>query len=276
MIKGVNMDKKIEMKTKLNSIAEKQMQADLLSQPRPQFQFWLIEKFCEFCEPERENSASPSFFVAVFLSSFFPPERGGGFAALLPRISSPPLRGRGEGTLSLRVGSSVLRGRRCCSLRSSSPPAVMEMKVERIIIITVGIAMLAYVFVSMAVPFGKSLLEMKVEGPKVGMTSVQGVPVPSFSAGNIGTVIAEAFLRILGILGACIPGFLLLYASSKFRFEEVVVREEPEQTAAPAPTSTFPQTTAATPIMPNLRAPVLTGTPEESALRTLSSGITYL
>jgi len=60
-------------------------------------------------------------------------------------------------------------------------PAVM--KVERIIIM-VGIAMLAYVFVSMAVPFGRSLLEMKVEGPRVEMTSVQGLPVPSFSAGG--------------------------------------------------------------------------------------------
>ena len=156
------------------------------------------------------------------------------------------------------------------------PPAVMKMKVERIIIIMAGIAMLAYVFVSMAVPFGRSLLEMKVEGPRVEVTSVQGVPVPSFSAGNISTVIAEAFLGILGILGACIPGFLLLYVSSKFRFEEVVVREEPEQTATPAPTSTFPQTTAATPITPNLRAPVLTGTPEESALRTLCKGPIYI
>lgn len=153
------------------------------------------------------------------------------------------------------------------------------MRVERIIMMMVGIAMLTYVFVSMAVPFGKSLLEMKVEGPKVEMT-MQGspFPFPSFSAGNLGTVIAKAVIGIMGIIGACIPGFLLLYASSKFKFEEVVVREEPEQTAAPAPTSisTFPQTTAATPIMPNLRTPVLMGTPEESALRTLSSGITYL
>ena len=157
------------------------------------------------------------------------------------------------------------------------PPAAVEMRVERIIMIMVGIAMLTYVFVSMAVPFGKSLLEMKVEGPKVEMT-MQGspFPFPSFSAGNLGTVIAKAVIGIMGIIGACIPGFLLLYVSSKFRFEEVVVREEPEQTATPAPTSTFPQTTAATPITPNLRAPVLTGTPEESALRTLCKGPIYI
>ena len=96
------------------------------------------------------------------------------------------------------------------------------------------------------------------------------VPLPSSSAGNISTVIAEAFLGILGILGACIPGFLLLYTSSKFRFEEVVVREEPEQTAAP----TFPQTTAVT---PNLRVPALTGIPEVSALKTSEfKGYLYL
>jgi len=78
--------------------------------------------------------------------------------------------------------------------------------------------------------------------------------------------VQEAFLGILRILGACIPGFLLLYASPKFRFEEVVIREEPEQTAP----AYNPVTT------PNLRAPVLTGTPEESALRTLSKGPIYI
>ena len=45
------MDKKIEMKTELNSTTEKQIQADLLSQP----QFWLVENMIEFSEPEIEN-----------------------------------------------------------------------------------------------------------------------------------------------------------------------------------------------------------------------------
>ena len=144
---------------------------------------------------------------------------------------------------------------------------MMKGDIVVIIIVVIGIAMLLYVFWSMAVPFGRSLLEEKVEGPKVEMTSnsALGVPMPKFSTGNVGTIVARALQGFLGILGASIPGLMTLWCASKFNFST----PEHQRTEKGEPE----------PVYRVYRTPTdskVSAMPEVSALKTLNSRVLYI